>query len=55
MTDKKKAPQKGNEEDESTQNIIKFYRRKCEQNGITNLSRLFKDKVDRCVDEGVNL
>ena len=55
MTDKKKNAAKGGEEDESTTNIIKFYRRKCEQNGITQISKLFKEKVERCVDEATNL
>jgi hypothetical protein len=55
MTDKKKAPQKSGEEDESTANIIKFYRKKCELNGITSVSKLFKEKVDRALEEGNNL
>ena len=30
MAEKKKAPAKGAEEDESTSNILKFYRKKCD-------------------------
>jgi len=56
MAEKKKAPAKaGADEDESTQNIIKFYRKKCDLNGISSTCKLFKDKVDKCLEEGTNL
>jgi len=55
MTDKKKVSQKGNDEDESTSNIMKFYRKKCDLNGVTVFSKILKEKVDRALEEGNNL
>lgn len=45
---------KGNKQDEDdpTQNIAKFYRKKCDANGILNHSKAFKDKVESVCDEG---
>lgn len=45
---------KGNKQDEDdpTLSIIKFYRKKCDANGIINQSKAFKDKVESVCDEG---
>ena len=53
MPPKKKA-QKA-DEDDPTLNILKFYRKKCELNGITQQSKLFKDYVEAIVNEGDQL
>lgn len=50
----KKKNQK-QDEDDPTLNILKFYRKKCELNGITQQSKFFRDKVDAIVNEGEQL
>jgi len=41
-------------EDESTQNLWKFYKRKVDINGVT-INKLFKEKVEFANSEGVHL
>ena len=45
---------KGNKQDveDPTLSIIKFYRKRCDANGILNHSKAFKDKVESVCDEG---
>lgn len=49
---KKQAKQ---DEDDPTLNILRFYRKKCELNGILAPSKFFRDKVDNIVNEGEQL
>lgn len=55
MPPKKKA-QKA-DEDDPTLSILKFYKKKCELNGVLpqNQCKFFKDKVDNIVNEGEQL
>ena len=53
----KKMPQKAGEEEDPTLNIIRFYKKKCDLNGIPpqNQCKFFKDKVDALTNEGEQL
>lgn len=50
MPPKKKAAKQ--DEDDPTLNIPRFYRKKCEINGVTLQSKAFKDKLEAICDEG---
>ena len=52
MPPKKKA--KNPDEDDPTLNILKFYRKKCDLNGVP-LNKFFREKVDSIVNEGEQL
>lgn len=53
MPPKKKTAKQ--DDDDPTPNILRFYRKKCEINGITVLNKQFKDKVEAVVDETLPL
>ncbi|KAL4484974.1 hypothetical protein ABPG74_020151 [Tetrahymena malaccensis] len=54
MGDKKGKKKGGGEEDESTIQLSRQYKKKCELNGI-NPSKLFKEKLDFAVEEDENI
>jgi hypothetical protein len=54
MGDKKKKKPGVDEDDESTANLKKFYRRRCEANSV-GTNKLFTEKLDQAADEGDNM
>ncbi|EGR33938.1 hypothetical protein IMG5_030190 [Ichthyophthirius multifiliis] len=50
MGDKKGKKKGGGEEDESTLQLYRLYKKKCEFNGVP-ISKLFKEKLDYAIEE----
>ncbi len=55
MADKKKGKKAGKDENDPTLDIMRFYKRKCENLNILVQSKLFKQRIDKVVDEGEKL